>query len=70
VSEDMVLRVRPREAEKISISIPKDTLESLQKVAARRDMSVEALLKFYVGKGLRQDLSQAIASSALDSTVS
>lgn len=66
--EDWELRVRPRESETVSIQIPKDTLESLRKVAAQRDMSLEALLKFYVGKCLRQDLSQLFASQVLDST--
>lgn len=68
LGEDLELRVRPRESETVSIQIPKDTLESLRKVAAQRDMSLEALLKFYVGKCLRQDLSQLFANQVLDST--
>jgi predicted DNA-binding ribbon-helix-helix protein len=67
MSEEVVLRVRPRESEKVSISIPKNTLESLQEIAAQRDMSVEALLRLYVGKGLRQDLSQQFADATLHS---
>ncbi|WP_439343338.1 CopG family antitoxin [Vacuolonema iberomarrocanum] len=51
------LRVRPREAETLSIEIPKDTLEFLKKVAAQRDMPLQALIKLYIGRGLRQDLS-------------
>jgi len=35
-----------------------DALASLKKVAAMRDMSYQALLKFYIGQGLRQGLSQ------------
>lgn len=62
------LNVRPRESEMVSIQIPKDTLESLKKVAARRDMALEALLKLYIGKCLRQDLSQLFANQVLDST--
>lgn len=62
------MRVRPQEVEIISLSIPKDTLGSLQKVALQKDMSLEALLKFYIGKCLRQDLTQRFAEQVLDST--
>ena len=43
LEEDLELRVHPRESKTVSIQIPKDTLESLKKVAANRDMSLEAL---------------------------
>jgi hypothetical protein len=66
--DDLVLQVHPRESETVAIQIPKDTLESLRKVAAQRDMSLEALIKLYVGKCLRQDLSQLFANQVLDST--
>ncbi len=36
----------------------KDTLESLKRVAVSRDMSLQALLKFYIGQGLRQDVAR------------
>jgi hypothetical protein len=57
LGEELELRVHPRESETILIQVPKETLESLRKVAAQRDMSLEALLKFYIGKCLRQDLN-------------
>jgi hypothetical protein len=66
--EELELQVRPRESETVSIQIPKDTLESLKQVATQRDMPLAALLKFYIGKGLRQDLSQRFANQVLDST--
>jgi hypothetical protein len=66
--ERLQLRVRPRESEMVSIQIPKDTLESLQKIATQRNMPLDALLKFYIGKCLRQDLSQLFANQVLDST--
>ncbi|NET37536.1 MAG: hypothetical protein F6K19_36855 [Cyanothece sp. SIO1E1] len=65
---NLELRVRPQESETVSIQIPKNTLESLEKVANQRDMSLEALLKFYIGKCLRQDVSQLFANQVLDST--
>ncbi len=45
-------------SEEVSIGIPKDTLEALEKVAKKKDLPLKALLKFYVGQGLRIDLSQ------------
>jgi hypothetical protein len=54
--EGFPLNIKPRPTTSISLSIPNDTLRSLEQVAAHRDMSVNALIKFYVGQGLRQDL--------------
>jgi len=62
------LHVRPRPAQTISLEIPQDTLDSLKKVAATRDMSSEALAKFYIGQGLRQDLARLFADRVLDTT--
>lgn len=56
--EEYQLQLHPRSKETVSIEIPEDTLDSLKKVAVSRDMSVEALLKFYIGQGLRQDLAK------------
>ena len=56
--EEIKLHLRPRAVEMVSIEIPKDTLESLKKVAVSRDMPIEALLKFYIGQSLRQDLAK------------
>lgn len=56
--ETFELRLHPRVTETISLKIPADTVESLKKVAASRDMSLDALLKFYIGQGLRQDLAK------------
>ena len=58
--EEFELRLRPRVTETVSIEIPADTLESLNKVAASRDMSMEALLKLYIGQSLRQDLAKLL----------
>ena len=34
---------------------------SLEEVAASRDMSIDALLKFYIGNGLREDKAKLIS---------
>jgi hypothetical protein len=47
--EELELRFRLRAMETVSVEIPKDALASLKKVAAIRDMSYQALLKFYIG---------------------
>ena len=62
------LRLHPRECETVSLEIPKETLESLKKVAATRDMSCHALLKFYIGQGLRHDLSKLYADRVIEMT--
>ena len=62
------LHFRPRATESVSLQIPADTLASLKKVAANRDMSYQALLKLYVGQGLRQDLARMLADRVLETT--
>lgn len=47
----------------ISIGISPETLEALEKVAQRKDLPLKALLKLYIGRGLRQDLSQEEAKT-------
>jgi len=66
--EEIKLQLRARTAEIVSLNIPIDTLASLEKIAANRDMSVEALLKFYIGQGLREDLAKVFSERLLDKT--
>lgn len=66
--EEIILNLRPRETETVSLEIPKDTLDSLKKVAASRDMSYQALLKLYIGQGLRQDLTKLFGDRVLETT--
>jgi hypothetical protein len=66
--EEIKLQLRPRTAEIVSLNIPIDTLASLEKIARNRDMSVEALLKFYIGQGLREDLAKVFSERLLDKT--
>lgn len=47
-----------KENNEISIGISEETLEALEKVAKKRDLPLKALLKLYIGQGLRNDLSQ------------
>jgi len=68
MEEEFDLQFHPRETEKVSIAIPKEALASIKKVAASRDMSVEALLKFYIGQGLRYDLARLFGDHVLETT--
>lgn len=63
--EEFDLNLRSRTKEAVTIELPKDTLDSLKKVAFSQDMSVEALLKLYIGQGLRQDLAKLFADGVL-----
>ncbi len=56
--EGFTLKFYPRETKIVELEISVETLEVLEKKAKERDLSLEALLKFYVGQGLRHDLSQ------------
>ncbi len=64
-NEEITLNIKPRPSENVSVSIPKDTLESLKTIADNQDMSLEALLKFYIGQGLRQDLAKLSSDSEI-----
>ncbi|BAZ15230.1 hypothetical protein NIES4071_71020 [Calothrix sp. NIES-4071] len=64
--EEVQLNFHPRPTETVSIKIPTDTLQSLQKIAAVKDMSVEALLKFYIGQCLRQDLAKQFSGRLME----
>ena len=66
--KELKLHLRPRAVEAVSIEIPTDTLAALKKVARSRDMSYQALLKLYIGQGLRQDLAQLFAEQVLETT--
>jgi len=66
--EGFAIRLHPRPNRTVTIRVPRDTLASLQKMAAGRDMSVEALIKLYVGQGLRQDVAKLLADRVLEKT--
>jgi translation initiation factor IF-2 len=66
--EGFELKVRSRNSKPVTIQIPADTLASLEKIAAGRDMSVEALLKAYIGQSMRQDLAKLSADRVMEKT--
>lgn len=66
--EGFELHLLPRPAADITINVPEDTLASLRNVAESRDMAVEALIKFYVGQGLRNDLARKFGERVIEKT--
>ncbi|MDQ2808563.1 MAG: BrnA antitoxin family protein [Chloroflexota bacterium] len=64
---DPELRARPRLAETVEITMPQDALGVLKQLAERRDMSYQALIRFYISQGLRQDLSSSFNDHILES---
>lgn len=66
--EGFALKFRERESEEITLKIPKDVLASLEKVAAKRGLSLHALLKLYIGQNLRKDLTNYFAGNVLEKT--
>lgn len=67
--EQLTLKIKPRPSEIVTISIPIDTLENLKKIADSKNISVESLIKLYIGQNLREEISKNFASKLLDSTV-
>jgi hypothetical protein len=55
--EGYVLRPYPEEKEEVTISIPKLTYQALEKIAESKDLSLKAIIKFYISQGMRQDLT-------------
>ena len=54
-----LILAKDRPAKHISIRIPEDVLENLKHVAPLKGMSgYQALIKFYIGQGLRKDLRE------------
>lgn len=65
---DFDVRVRPRQTKKISLSIPIEVVDSLKKVSTHKDMSLDALMKFYIGQGLRNDIAHLYTEQMLERT--
>lgn len=68
LDEPMEMRLHPRQAETVAFAIPSDTLATIREVASTRDMSPEALMKLYIGQGLRQDSSRLFSERILETT--
>jgi hypothetical protein len=63
--EGIRLTPRPRPSADVTLRIPVDVLASLDQIAPTRSMSRDALLRFYIGQGLRQDLANRYGDRVL-----
>jgi uncharacterized membrane protein len=54
--EIVILRFRPEPSEDVTIRIPTKALVVIREIAEERDMSVEALLRYYISFGVREDV--------------
>jgi hypothetical protein len=66
--EITLLRLHPRPTETVPLLIPIDTLATIKEVAETRDMSPEALMRLYIGHGLRQDTARLFSERILETT--
>ncbi len=66
--EGYTLKFKEIETVELNLEIPKRVLDSLEKVAAKRDLPLEAVVKFYIGQGLRQDVTNLFAGNVLEKT--
>ena len=58
--EGYTLTFYESESVEIKLNIPKELFQALEQVAEKKDLSVESVLKFFIGKGLR-DLEPELA---------
>jgi len=67
--EEIKLNIKTRETDAVLLQVPVDAMRSLVQVATSRDMSIDALLKFYIGQGLRQDVAKLFNDRLLEKTL-
>lgn len=60
------MKVNVRSSEAVTVRIPIDTLADLRAIARKKDMFLEGLIKFYIGQGLRADLTQLRTDKTLN----
>jgi hypothetical protein len=56
--EGFKLRFYQEETEEVSLKVPAETMKVLQTVADSREIPVEALIRMFIGQGLRDDLTE------------
>ncbi len=52
--EGYTITFRERESVEINLNISKDTMELLEEIAKKRDLSVISIIKFFISTGLRE----------------
>jgi hypothetical protein len=54
-----------RESVEINLNIPKDTIELLEEIAKKKDLSVISIIKFFISKGIRELEPELAKKSAI-----
>ena len=60
--ESYTLTFNERESVEINLNISKETMEILEVIAAKKDLSVTSIIKFFISKGVR-DLEPELAKN-------
>lgn len=63
--EGYKLSFRERESAEIKLNVPKDVLASLEKIADEKNLSIESVLKFFIGQGLRIESAKDVAKESV-----
>ncbi len=66
--EGYTLRYREQETVELKLEIPKRVLSSLENIAEKRNLPLEAVVKFYIGQGLRLDVANFFSGNILAKT--
>lgn len=66
--EDFRLHIHQEELTDITLQVPDKAMRSLRRVAERRELPIEAVMKFYISKGLREDLADLLAGDVIEKT--
>ncbi len=66
--DDFRLHIHQEELADITLQVPEKALRSLTRVAERRELPIEAVIKFYISKGLREDLADLFAGDVIEKT--
>lgn len=54
-----------QESVEVNLNISKDTFEVIAEIARKKDLSVESVIKFFIGKGLRETEPESAAKLAV-----
>ncbi len=66
--EGYTLKFREQETIELNLDIPIKAMKSLQRMAERRNLPLEAVVKFYIGQGLRLDTANFFSGNILEKT--
>lgn len=54
-----------QESVEVNLNVSKDTFEVIEQIARKKDLSVESVIKFFIGKGLRETEPELAAKLAV-----